>query len=120
MTAIEAIDRTDHLRPNTIELGVKVEWLNQIDGIIQKEIIETHEGATEFTPYVETELERSLIVSAPYDDIYIKWLESRIDYAYGEIAKYNNSMTEFRDAYTNFNNYYNRTKKPLTTAVHYF
>jgi hypothetical protein len=54
-----------------------------------------------------------LLVPAPYDDVYLRWLEARIDYANGEYGKYNNSLTAYNDAYSLFERYYNRNNMPI-------
>ena len=62
-----------------------------------------------------------LLIPYPYDDVYLKWLEAQIDYANGEIARYNNSITLYNSAMTAFMNYYNRTHLPLKISkLNYF
>ena len=93
MTIIEAINRIDALKPNTYPQPTKVYWLSNLDGIVFNKIIKTHEGAEgkDFKGYSDDiPMDTELIVSAPYDDIYLKWLEAQIDYANGEYDKYNN------------------------------
>lgn len=123
MTLIEAISRIDTLKPNTYDPGIKVYWLSNIDGIIFNKIIKTHEGAEteEFNGYVaETPMDTKLLVPAPYDDIYIKWLEAQIDYANREYDKYNNSIVAYNEAYTEFERHYNRTHMPKGKNFKYF
>ena len=123
MTIIEAINRIDNLKPNSYTQQDKVQWLSILDGIIKTEIIDTHQGAEDviFDGYgVETHIETELLVPAPYDDIYIKWLEAQIDYANGETAKYNNSMVMYNTAYSAFERYYNRTHMPKGKKFKFF
>ena len=123
MTLIEAINRIDTLKPNTYTPETKVYWLSKLDGIIFNKIIKTHEGAEtdEFKGYLdETPMDTKLIVPAPYDDIYIKWLESQIDYANGEYDKFNNSIVAYNDAYAEFERHYNRTHMPIAKGFKYF
>lgn len=123
MTIIEAINRIDILKPNTYTQDTKMYWLSRLDGIVFKKIIKTHEGAEnkEFKGYTEeTALDTALLVPAPYDDIYLKWLEAQIDYANGEYDKYNNIIVAYNDAYTEFERYYNRTHMPLSKHFKYF
>ena len=123
MTIIEAINRIDTLKPNTYVQETKVYWLSKLDGIIFDKIIKTHEGAEseEFNGYTaETPIDTKLIVSAPYDDIYIKWLEAQIDYANREYDKYNNSILAYNDAYAEYERYYNRTHMPKSKNFKYF
>ena len=123
MTIIEAINRVDILKPNTYTPDTKVYWLSNLDGIVFEKIIKTHEGAeiNEFKGYTnETTMDTKLIISAPHDDIYIKWLEAQIDYANREYDKYNNSLVAYNDAYAEYERYYNRTHMPKGRNFKYF
>lgn len=123
MTLIEAIDQVNALKPNTYNHTEKVKWLSTLDGIIKREIIDTHEGAEEvtFTGYDEdTDLATELLVPAPYDSIYLRWLETQIDYANGELSRYNNSAQAYNDAYNAFARYYNRTHMPKGKKFKFF
>ena len=120
MTIIEAINRIDALKPNNCSQDMKVQWLSQLDGIIKEKIIDTHEGAEEvvFNGYEDTAAE--LLIPAPYDDMYVKWLEAQIDYANGEYGKYNNSMTMYNSMYTEYEKHYNRHHLPKGNKFKYF
>jgi hypothetical protein len=116
MKISEAINRIDTLKFNTYTQSEKVAWLSTIDGTIKREVIDTHEGGEEvvFEGYTDdTPLETELLAPAPYDDLYIKWLEAQIDYANAEYGKYNNSKLAFNTAYTAYESWYNRQHMPL-------
>lgn len=123
MTIIEALTRIDSVKPNTYRQSEKVKWLSTIDGIIKREIIDTHEGGSNivFNGYAdETPLETELLVPAPYDDIYLYYLESRIDYWNGEAKRYNNSSEMYNEAYEIYERYYNRTHMPIGKKFKFF
>ena len=123
MTIIEAINRIDSLKPNNYTQEDKIKWLSTIDGVIKEETINTHEGADAviFNGYdVDTALDTVLIVPAPYDDIYVKWLEAQIDYFNGETARFNNSIAMYNTAYSVFERYYNRTHMPIGKSIKFF
>ena len=123
MTIIEAINKIDVLKPNNYTHTDKIKWLSNLDGVIKKEIIDTHEGDAEiiFNGYDDnTPIEQELLVPAPYDDLYIKWLETQIDYNNAEYGKYNNSSMAYNTAYSAFERYYNRTHMPKKTKIKYF
>lgn len=116
MTIIEAINNVDAVKPNSYSQAQKVKWLNNLDGIVKKEIIDTHEGAEKvsFNGYTEeTDTSTQLLIPAPYDVVYIRYLEMQIDYANGEYRKYNNSTIAYNAAYSAFEKYYNREHMPL-------
>lgn len=117
MTIIEAINRIDLIKPNTFERLEKTRWLSTLDGIIKSMIIDTHEGGENvtFKGYdADTDTTTVLLVPAPYDEIYLYWLESKIDYWNAEYARYQNSMIMYNTAYAAFEQYYNRTHRPLS------
>ena len=123
MTLIEAINRIDALKPNNYTQSDKVRWLSNLDGVIKAEIIDTHEGGESvvFNGYTDdSPLDTVLLVPAPYDDIYLKWLENQIDYTNAEYGKFNNSALAFNNAYSAFERYYNRKHKPVPLKLKFF
>ena len=123
MTIMDALYRIDELKPNSYSQTEKIKWLSSLDGVIKSEIIDTHEGGEDkvFSGYGEdTELTMELLVPAPYDDVYLRWLEAQIDYANGEYGKYNNSIAMYNTAYTAYANHYNRTNMPKGKKFKYF
>lgn len=123
MTIMEVLYRIDEVKPNSYSQPEKIKWLSTLDGVIKSEIVDTHEGGegVVFNGYNEdSDLATELLVPAPYDDIYLRWLETQIDYANGEYGKYNNSMAMYNTAYTSFANYYNRTHMPKGKKLKFF
>lgn len=122
MTILEAINKVDNLKPNAYDQETKIGWLSEIDGIVKKEIIDTHEGGVETVlPYDKnTSLSTELLIYSPYDDAYVFYLMSKIDYANGETIKYNNDIIKFQDMYSSFRNHYNKNNVPLGKKIRYF
>ena len=86
-----------------------------------KEYVENNRNDVMFSGYNEsTPLDTQLIVPAPYDDMYIFYLESKIDYANNEITRYNNSNAMFTSAFSEFQRAYNRTHMPKKTTIKFF
>lgn len=123
MKIIDAINGIDSLKHNTYTKRDKVGWLSRLDAMVKKHIIDTHEGADEvtFTGYDDsTDLQAELLVPAPFDEMYLRWLEAQIDYTNGEYNKYNQSMLMFKAAYDGYANYYNRNHMPIGKSFKYF
>lgn len=127
MTIIEAIDGIDHVKPNAYSMSDKIAWLSALDGMVKRQIMDTHlyqdgEEEISFEPYTDsTDPNTDLLIPFPYDsDCYLAWLESKIDYTNGEYTKYNNSVLKFRDFYADFQNDYNRTHMPKGTQIKFF
>ena len=116
MTVGEAIALVDKLKPNRFAPEQKFQWLSDIDGMIVRELLETHEGNPlegPFTGYsAQHDEDAVLIVPAPYDGLYRWYLESQIDLGNMEIAKYNNTKAMFNQAYVTYTDHYNRTHMP--------
>lgn len=123
MTLIEAINRVDALKPNAYSQEEKISWLSDLDGMILRDVIKKHEGGDgiTFDGYTsETPLNTELIVKDPYEEMYICWLESKIDYNNAEYARYNNSVTRYNDIYVEFSRDYNRNHMPIGAEIKYF
>ena len=123
MTISEAISRANTVKPNTYSDLDKIRWLSTLDGIIKEHIIDTHEGGESvvFNGYDEdTNPDTELLVPAPYDQIYVHWLEAQIDYSNDEYDRYENTMEMYNNAYNNFLNYYNRTHMPIGKKFKFF
>ena len=123
MTIMEAINRIDAVKPNGYPQGEKIRWLNTLDRMVKSKIIDTHEGANAvvFDGYTEdTNHSTELLVPAPYDEMYLFWLESKIDYWNGETGRYNNSISMFNSVYVEYEKYYNRTHMPKGKKFKFF
>ena len=123
MKIIEAINGSDALLHNTYGQSDKVKWLSRMDAMVKKHVIDTHEGGEEitFSGYDDdTDLQTELLVPAPYDEAYLRWMEAQIHYHNGEYDKYNNAIEMFNTAYEGFKNYYNRTHMPKGTKLKFF
>lgn len=123
MKIIEAITQIDNLKHNTYSQNDKVQWLSRLDSMVKRLVIDTHEGGDEviFAGYTaDTDPETVLLVDAPYDEIYLRYLEMQIDYANGEIDKYNNAAEMLNTSWQGYQNYYNRTHMPKGQKMKFF
>lgn len=115
MTGEQIISNVDSLMPNQYSTEQKVSWLSSLDGKIFNEVILTHSGARfvffPFDGYDSDECE--LIVQPPYAaDLYGNYLKSRICAENGEIAKYNQYVALYTNAYNEWAAWYNKTHMP--------
>lgn len=60
-----------------------------------------------------------LLAPFPYDAMYVTWLSAKIDYANGDIAKYNNAKVMFDEQYGSFMNWVNRRLLHKKTRIDY-
>ena len=123
MTIIEAITQIDSLKHNTYSQEQKVQWLSRLDNMVKRLIIDTHEGGDDvvFTGYGDdTDLHTEMLIPSPFDEMYLRWLESQIDYTNGEYGKYNNAILMFNTSWKEYQNYYNRTHMPKGKNMKFF
>ena len=123
MTIKEAINRLDSLKSNTYTQSDKVQWLSKLDGMVKTHIIDNHEGAENvvFAGYDDsTDISTELLVPAPHDDVYLRWMEAQIDYHNGEYGRYNNAVEAFTNFYDGYKAQYNRTHMPKSKKFKYF
>ena len=117
MKIIEAINKIDDLKFNNFEQDRKIDWLSKLDCMVKRLIIDTHEGGNDiaFTGYdSETDTQTELLIPAPFDEAYLRWMEAQIDYHNGEIDKYNISITMFNTEFEAFASWYHRNHLPVS------
>ena len=105
----EAIERIDSHKHNIYSQNDKIAWLSRLDSMVKTLIIDAHEGGenVEFTGYDDkTDMNTEMLVPAPFDEVYLRWLEAQIDYHNGEFDKFNAAMLLFNAAWREFENYY--------------
>lgn len=122
MTIQEAITQVDAGLSNTYTQKEKIGWISLLDQRVKTLIIDNHEGTENitFNGYDEnTELKTILLVPAPFDEIYLRWLESQIHYRNQEEDRCNNATDAFNVLWSEFRNYYNRQHMPLGTRLRF-
>ena len=122
MKIIEAINQLDSLVHNTYEQSDKVKWLSRLDGMVKRQVIDAHEGEPfEFKGYDDnTDTGTEMLIPAPYDAVYLLWMEAQIHYYNGEYEKYNNAIDTFDKDFTEYKNYYTRTHMPKGSKFKFF
>lgn len=116
MKIIKAINMLDALLHNTYTQADKISWLSRLDAMVKKHIIDTHEGGENvtFTGYdEETDPETVLLVPAPHDEMYLRWMEAQIHYHNGEYDKYNNAIIMFNTDFEAYKAYYTCNHLPV-------
>jgi len=113
MTIAEVISKVDALKPNTFSPEDKMDWLSTLDARVKSQIIDAHEcnGPIHFYGYDSEDTE--LLVPAPYDEMYLRWLEAMIDYHNSDDDRYNNAIILFNNAYEGYKKHYTRTHMPI-------
>ena len=117
MTIAEVISKVDALKPNTYTPEDKVEWLSTLDARVKSQIIDTHECDHPIYFYSYDSIhdqETELLVPAPSDEMYLRWLEAMIDYHNSDDDRYNNAIILFNNAYEGYKKDYTRNHMPIS------
>lgn len=123
MKISEVIARVDSLKDNVFGPEQKIEWINELEWRIKNTIVDNYEGREEvlFDGYrAEESMDETLIAPAPWDMVYVRWMEAMIDYYNGESDRYENSRTLFNEAWEDFAAWYHRTHRPVRVRIKYF
>lgn len=112
-TIAEMIAQVDENKPNAFSEGVKVRWIAELDGKIAVDVFLMHHSETaQFNYKWPEDMNTQPLVPFPHDDIYLHWLEAKIDYANGEYNKYQNTMELYNETYSNFSRWFTRVHRP--------
>jgi hypothetical protein len=111
MKICEAISQINSLKPNTYSDKQKIYWLNQLESMVKRLVIDTHEGGDQiaFDGFNEnTSVETQLFMPSPFDMAYIYWLEAQIHYANEDIDMYNSAIMMFNATFSEYKADYKR------------
>jgi hypothetical protein len=111
MKICEAISQINSLKPNTYSDQQKIYWLNQLESMVKRLVIDTHEGGDQiaFDGFNEnTSVETQLFMPSPFDMAYIYWLEAQIHYANEDIDMYNSAIMMFNATFSEYKADYKR------------
>ena len=114
MTLKEVIAKIDELKPNDYLTSAKIDWINEVEGIVLEGIINKAEEIPEkFVPYSEDDYDKELKVEDPYSELYLKYVFAQIDFNNAEIQRYNNSVAMYNASFQRYASYYRRNHMPV-------
>ena len=114
MTILEAIGLIDTLRPNLRTNAEKCAWLYELDAKTALEVF--HSTVPEPYDYSQDSA-RTLLIESPYDDLYVLYLITKLDFFDGEYARYSNDALVFNSEYLDFAKYWRRSHKPARKKI---
>ena len=131
MTPNKAIERIDKLRPNPYSEEDKLRWINELDGQVKTLVFQWNEkyiqeleskrksgeiteeeykkliDKTKEYSYPE-DLDKELLIPAPFENLYCLYLEANIDYHNREYKNYNNTARMFEAQFSEYKKAYIR------------
>jgi hypothetical protein len=113
----EAIMQVDEiLKNNPVSRETKVRWLGELDEMVYREVILTHEGGEDmsYTPYTpDTDGDTELLIPFPHDTVYVEYLKMKINSELYEYTRYNANLEAYTSMMDAFRKAYNREHMPL-------
>lgn len=107
MTIQNCMDLVDAMMPNQLRSLVKLRLLGEIEGKVKVELY--GEDPDELIPFDEdTPTGTELCVPHPYDQLYLLYMMSMMDYLNGDAARYENGAAMFNLAYQNYGKWLKR------------
>lgn len=97
MKISKIIALADELKPSSLSDELKIQYINECEGLIQSEIALL--PASDMISYGADDYDAETLIRAPHDKIYISYLAAMIDFANGEYNKYANTI-ELYNAYS--------------------
>lgn len=105
----EIIEQVDAVKPNAYREEEKFRWLSEVDGMVRRLVYQEEEAA----PYQYPEdADKPLLIGYPFEDVYVHYMEARIDYANREYSNYNNSMLMFNAKFDEYRKAWLREHMP--------
>lgn len=108
MTPNKAIEIVDSLRPNPYSEEDKLRWINELDGMVQRLVIQSDDIKQYSYP---EDMDTELLIQAPFENVYTLFLEAKIDYHNREYGNYNNSAMMFETQFSEYKKAYIREHK---------
>ena len=122
MTIGEAIRQLDALKPNAVDRACKVQWLEEVDFAVYRELVMTHEHGRSliFNGYDPEEAsgadDKLLLAVKPYDKMYVQYMSCQIDLQNQEYDLYANDVALYNQTFSEYSRYYNRQVMPVEHA----
>jgi len=120
MTIKQAVERTDEIKPNAFSNDRKVDWLNEVEGMVQTQVLLF--APDEIITYgtYATDKNKELLVQPPHDKLYTAYLAAMIDYANGEYNRYQNTMQMFNAHFGEFMRWFATVYRPADTHPEFY
>lgn len=110
----EVIERVDTIKPNAFPAQAKLDCLNALEGRLAASVFLLAPAEIRRLKYSWPEdKETELLVDAPHDDIYLLWLQAKIDEWNGEYNKYTNTMAIYNEHYGTFLRWFAQLYDPV-------
>jgi hypothetical protein len=108
MTMNKVIEQIDRLKPNVYTDEDKYRWINTLEGLVCREVLQRDEPSYN----LPDDADSPLLVEHPFDDLYGLYVASMIDFHNREYDNYNNTALMFQQRYDQYKVWYIQTHAP--------
>lgn len=115
MTVGQVMEQFHRLFPHQYPDQTLLGWLSELEGQAIGDIFLTrcdNPAPAHWCGYGCGDRDRTLLIPAPYDGVYLDWLKSKVDYWNGDSAGYHDSYSAFNNAYLSFGDAWRRSHAP--------
>ncbi len=113
LTVKEAIEKADITTPNAFPIEAKLDWLNEIEGKVQSEVLLL--APEEIITYTKECIDHELLVSEPHCSLYPAYLRAQMDFASSDWNRYQNTREMFNSLWRKFVCYFTTFYRPADT-----
>ena len=107
MTIKTCMNLVEAMKPGGVDRGVKLRFLGEIEGKVRVELLgESPDGTADYNEV--TPRGTKLCVPHPYDQLYLLYIMTMLDYIGGEVARYENSAAMFNTVYQSYGKWLKR------------
>ena len=114
MTALDVISQADTLILNTIPEVQKKRWVAEAEWLVDMSLHPSEEPMPGILPD-----DYQLKIPFPWDALYLHYLEMRLYYFQGEIARCNQAKAMYESAYNGYRDFCNRRTVPGVWNIQY-
>ena len=112
-TINKVIEQVDGVKLNTFDTEAKFNWLADLDGQIARLVMQQDEPVTYQYP---KDMDKTLLVGAPFEGIYAAYLEAQIDLHNREYDHYNQTAMVYATILDEFKRWYIRENMPKSAG----
>lgn len=115
MSPNKVIEMVDSVLPNAYREEEKLQWLSDLDGMVQRVAWQLPAEETVTYSFPE-DLDRELLIPPPFDNVYVLYVRAMIDFHNNELEKYNASAQMFFSRFEDYKKAYLRENVPKFTG----
>ena len=116
MTLRDLLNKISDEKPNSFSEAKLISFVNEVEADVAEEL---HLDAEDIPTYTDnhTDLDKTLLVTAPYDRLYVSYVKAMIDFSNEEYASYQLNLEQHVQDFRDFLDWTVRTKQSVNRNV---